>query len=199
MAASSSAFVTSPMKAAVMKSPALKMAASEELSAWQKDFPLLAQNGWGLTAKAERWNGRHAMFGWVVICASAYAKSHGLIPDGDVALNLSDWGTLAILQGTNTISNERAVILFAHVHLLMMSFASALAPLGVLDTLLLSKGDKDEPAGAFPAFEIGLTKGAELWNGRVAMFATIWTIAASFYSGSSFIETVNVGLGGLLG
>jgi len=28
------------------------------------DFPWLAKYGFGPTVKAERWNGRHAMFGW---------------------------------------------------------------------------------------------------------------------------------------
>lgn len=56
--------------------------------------------------QAERWNGRHAMFGWVLIVATGYAKAHGLIPDPEVALNLKEWGTLSILAGPQTISNE---------------------------------------------------------------------------------------------
>jgi len=192
MVAQCIAFVTTPMRTPVCRGSVLKMAGSDEISDWQKDFPLLAKNGWGLTAKAERWNGRHAMFGWVVIVASAFAKSHGLIPDADAPLSLSDWGTLAILQGTDTITNERAVILVAHIHLLMVSIGSAIAPLSFQDKFLLSKEDKDEPAGLLPPFEIGLTKGAELWNGRVAMFAIIWTIAASLYSGSSFLDTLHL-------
>lgn len=54
----------------------------------------------------ERWNGRHAMFGWVVIVATAYAKGHGLIPNPEAALSIKEWGTLAILAGPKTISNE---------------------------------------------------------------------------------------------
>jgi hypothetical protein len=44
------------------------------------------QAGVGPTTKAERWNGRHAMFGWVALLATAYVKSHGLIPNADVPL-----------------------------------------------------------------------------------------------------------------
>ena len=29
------------------------------------DFPWLAKYGFGPSVKAERWNGRHAMFGWL--------------------------------------------------------------------------------------------------------------------------------------
>ena len=31
------------------------------------DFPWLAKYGFGPSVKAERWNGRHAMFGWFFI------------------------------------------------------------------------------------------------------------------------------------
>jgi hypothetical protein len=64
------------------------------------------QAGWGVTTKAERWNGRHAMFGWFAIILTGYAKSHGLIPNPEVALDLKQWGTLSILAGPQTISNE---------------------------------------------------------------------------------------------
>ena len=52
-------------------------------------LPQAAYNrGWGPTTKAERWNGRHAMFGWIALLATGYAKGHGLIPNGDVPLDL---------------------------------------------------------------------------------------------------------------
>merc|ERR1719313_1381075 len=59
------------------------------------DYPWLAKYGFGPSVKAERWNGRHAMFGWFAIVATAYAKGHGWFPDADVALKYSDWGGLA--------------------------------------------------------------------------------------------------------
>eukprot|EP00965_Chrysotila_dentata_P252744 6210848-Pleurochrysis_carterae.AAC.3 len=72
-------------------------------SQWNAEFPYLAKFGFGPSAKAERWNGRHAMFGcthhdlfrWVVIVATGYAQSHGLIPSPDVPLSYSSWGGLA--------------------------------------------------------------------------------------------------------
>ena len=47
------------------------------------DFPELAARGLGITTNAERWNGRHAMFGMFAIVFTAYMKGHGLIPDAD--------------------------------------------------------------------------------------------------------------------
>lgn len=51
------------------------------------EFPEYSKYGWGPTAKAERWNGRHAMFGWAAIIATGYCQAHNLIPDADVALD----------------------------------------------------------------------------------------------------------------
>lgn len=48
---------------------------------WASQYPAAYSVGWGPTTKAERWNGRHAMFGWVALITTAYAKGHGLIPD----------------------------------------------------------------------------------------------------------------------
>ena len=31
---------------------------------WKETYPYAYNAGWGPTTKAERWNGRHAMFGW---------------------------------------------------------------------------------------------------------------------------------------
>jgi hypothetical protein len=45
--------------------------------------PELASRGLGVTTNAERWNGRHAMFGIFAIVMTAYFKGHGLIPDAD--------------------------------------------------------------------------------------------------------------------
>ena len=37
----------------------------------QAAYPGFAAKGWGPSAKAERWNGRHAMFGWAFIIGKA--------------------------------------------------------------------------------------------------------------------------------
>ena len=50
---------------------------------WSKTYPVPYSLGWGPTTKAERWNGRHAMFGWVALLLTGYAKGHGLIPNPD--------------------------------------------------------------------------------------------------------------------
>lgn len=73
------------------------------------------------------------MFGWVVICATAYAKGHNLIPDADLPLDLKAWGTLATISGKSTITNERAIILIANVHALVMSVMATCAPLPFSD------------------------------------------------------------------
>lgn len=52
-----------------------------------EEFPEYSKYGWGPTAKAERWNGRHAMFGWAAIIATGYCQAHNLIPNADVALD----------------------------------------------------------------------------------------------------------------
>jgi len=164
-----------------------------------KQFPEFYQLGWGPTTKAERWNGRHAMFGWVAIVATGYAQAHGLIPDFDKPLDLKEWGTLAIIAGKTTITNGRAVILIGHIHALMMSVCATIAPLSFQDKLFLEEGEADEPAaGLIPAMDTGLTKSAELWNGRVAMLGLIVLVACSVGSGTPVLNVVDAGLGGLL-
>jgi len=139
------------------------------------------------------------MFGWVALVLTGYAQGHGLIPNADLPLDVSDWGSLALLDGSAAISNERAVILIAHVHALFVSICAAFAPLSFQDKLFLEKDETPEPAaGLFPPLEPGLTKNAELWNGRVAMLGLIVTIAASLANGEDMISTINTGLGGLL-
>eukprot|EP00968_Pinguiococcus_pyrenoidosus_P026860 scaffold7340_cov266-Pinguiococcus_pyrenoidosus.AAC.26 len=71
---------------------------------FKSNFPNFYARGWGPTTKAERWNGRHAMFGWVALIATGYAQAHNLIPDFDKPVDLAQWGTLAILAGKQTIS-----------------------------------------------------------------------------------------------
>jgi Chlorophyll A-B binding protein len=135
---------------------------------YKEEYAPFAKRGWGATTKAERWNSRHAMFGWLMIIGTAEARNHGLMPEG--FLDQGQWGVLASLGDQNPISMERAAILVAHIHLLFVSVAAALAPFSFQDKLLLEDGEADEtPAGLFPTFKGGLTKDAEIWNGRVAM------------------------------
>ena len=134
---------------------------------WAETYPYPYKFGWGPTTKAERWNGRHAMFGWIALLATGYAKGHGLIPDADVLLSTKEWGTLAYLYG-GSITNERAVIIVAHLHLLLFSVCAAVAPLSTQDKLYLAPGEVPEPAaGLIPAAKPGLTAGAELLNGNI--------------------------------
>ena len=112
--------------------------------------------------------GRHAMFGLLALTLTAYAKGHGLIPEGSAVLDMSQWGPLAALGDAEPISKERAIILIAHIHVLLVSIAAAIAPFSFQDKLFLQPGEADEePAGLIPPFSLGLTKDAELWNSRV--------------------------------
>eukprot|EP00871_Galdieria_phlegrea_P003382 jgi/Galph1/4044/GphlegSOOS_G2706.1 len=141
------------------------------------EYPAFASRGLGCTVKAERWNGRHAMFGLLAIVFTAYAKGHGLIPNADQILDMKQWGPL-VMEGFNQkITNERAIILIAHIHVLLVSVAAAIAPFSFQDRLLLKPGEKDEePAGLIPPLKFGLTKEAEIWNGRLAMLDWIGVV-----------------------
>jgi len=165
---------------------------------WADEYPIAYEFGWGPTTKAERWNGRHAMFGWVALIATGYAKGHGLIPNPDTLLDLKEWGTLALtMQGS--ITNERAIILVGHLHCLFVSVCAAVAPLASQDKLYLQKGEKDEPAaGLIPKFVFGLTPSAELINGRLAMLGLIVLVSLSIGNQTPVLDVINSGLGGLL-
>ena len=99
----------------LQSSPGGFMESGTEMFAEQ--FPVFNSYGWGVSVKAERWNGRHAMFGWFFIIATGYCKAHGLIPEPDKLLDFKTWGTLAEISGGKgggiTITNERACILIA--------------------------------------------------------------------------------------
>ena len=137
------------------------------------------------------------MFGWVVLCATAYAKGHNLIPDADMALDLKEWGTLATISGKTSITNERAIILIANVHAFMVGLASTIAPLPFGDKLLLEEGEADaQPYGVMPAFKLGITPEAEMFNGRLAMMGITAVIATSFFEGKPILDVVNEWVGG---
>jgi len=140
-----------------------------------------------------------AMFGWMAILATGVAKSHGLLPEGDIALTYEDWGGLA-QQGMNTyISKERAIIMIAHVHALAFSFAAAFGPQVLGDSLTLLDGEKDEePYGFMPPLQLGLTPAAEMANGRVAMVGLISVVATSAITGMDVLQVVDIGTGGNL-
>lgn len=146
--------------------------------------PELASRGLGVTTNAERWNGRHAMFGMFAIVMTAFMKGHGLIPDADKVgpclslrhaslvkicptansartsrmrtvhrliathsshsmaqilcflfimhspqiLDINQWGPLASAGMGQGITNERAIVMIAHVHVLVVSVLAAFAP-----------------------------------------------------------------------
>jgi len=189
-------------RAAVSRASAVTATVFDDgMSTFKADYPWLAKYGFGPTVKAERWNGRHAMFGWLAIIATGYGKAHGWFPDAAVSLKYEEWGALAQIGFGGYISNERAIIMMAHVHALGVSMAAAFGPQVLGDSLTLLEGEVDEePYGLFPPFkgQTGLTPAAEMYNGRMAMMGLIAVITASFASGKDILEVVDIGLGGLL-
>jgi len=191
-----------PAVAVMRNSPITASVFESGMSQFKADYPWLAKYGFGPTVKAERWNGRHAMFGWLAIAATAYAKSHGFFPDGATALTYKDWGGLAQMGFGEYISNERAIIMIAHVHALGVSAAAAFGPQVLGDSLTLLDDETDEePYGVFipVAGQTGLTPAAEMMNGRMAMFGLIFLISASMASGKDILEVFDIGVGGLYG
>lgn len=165
---------------------------------WSKTYPVPYSLGWGPTTKAERWNGRHAMFGWVALLLTGYAKGHGLIPNPDMLLDMKEWGTLAYIYG-GSISNERAVIIVAHLHALFFSVVATAAPLSFQDKLYIAPGETPEPAaGLIPKIVPGLTKEAELLNGRLAMLGLVVLLTVSGAYQIPILDVINKGVGGLL-
>jgi hypothetical protein len=173
---------------------------------WAQQFPAFAKWGWGPSVQAEKWNGRHAMFGWVFICATAYCKGHGLIPDPDTALDLKQWGTLAIISGKETISNERAIILVANIHFFFISLMATICPpVFGGDSLFLDpnhhnydamKARNDNGFGFLPALKLGLTEEAEIMNGRIAMLGLASLVMATAIFDKPMLDVVNDWVGG---
>lgn len=165
---------------------------------FKEDFPVFASWGWGPSVQAEKWNGRHAMFGWVMICLTSYAHGHNLIPNPAMQLDVKQWGSLALVSAPTTITNERAVILFANVHFFVVSLFATISPLPFWDRLLIDP-EEDEPVveqyGAFPEYRWGITPEAEMINGRLAMFGLIAVILQSFITGKPIIDVINLWLG----
>jgi hypothetical protein len=178
---------------------------NDAMADWEKEYPDFAKWGWGPSVQAEKWNGRHAMFGWVFICASAYAKGHGLIPDADMTLNLKEWGTLATISGKNTITNERAIILIANVHCFMVGLAATICPSPWADPLLLDPNQGEaydravntKPYGVIPPLDFGVTEAAEMMNGRMAMLGLCAVVTTAFIEGKPILDVVNEWVGGL--
>ena len=63
---------------------------SKAVTEFSISSPELAARGLGVTTNAERWNGRHAMFGLFFIALTAFFKGHGLIPDADKVLDIKE-------------------------------------------------------------------------------------------------------------
>lgn len=175
----------------------------DAIADWENQFPAFAKWGWGPSVQAEKWNGRHAMFGWFFICATAYCKGHGLIPNADMALDFKEWGTLATISGKNTITNERAIILMANAHCFGVSLMATMCPLPFSDPLFadpnnpnFEKVQAQEGYGFLPAMRTGLTEEAEIVNGRLAMVGLTTLIMYTAISGQSMIDCVNEWVGG---
>jgi len=187
----------------------LKVSYEEAMSSttetWNSEWPQFAKYGWGPSVQAEKWNGRHAMFGWVFIMTTAYCKGHGLIPDADVPLDLKEWGTLATISGKSTLTNERAIVLIANVHFLMVSVCAALCPLPFSDPLLLDTtspmyekalAQNKEGYGYLPAMKMGVTEEAEIMNGRLAMLGLGALLFTTVLEDKPMLDVVNEWIGG---
>jgi hypothetical protein len=178
----------------------------ESTADWEKQFPAFAKWGWGPSVHAEKWNGRHAMFGWVFICATAYAKGHGLIPDPEAALSLNEWGPLAIISGKEMITNERAIVLAANMHFFAISLLATFCPLPFGDSLLVDPNHPNyeamsernkSPFGFLPSFKLGITEEAEILNGRLAMLGLTALAFMTVYTGRDMLDIVNEWVGGM--
>ena len=164
---------------------------------WAKQFPQFAKYGWGPSVHAEKWNGRHAMFGWFFICATAYCKGHGLIPDPEAMVDFKAWGTLATISGKNTITNERAIILAANAHFFAVSLMATFCPPPFGDALFTEPTDEqDSGYGYMPNLNFGITEEAEIINGRLAMVGLSALLVATAVEQKPILDIVNEWVGG---
>jgi len=189
-----------PLARISVRSSSLKMSIFDDaVNEFKATYPAAYDKGWGPTTKAERWNGRHAMFGWVALIATGYAKGHNLIPNADALLDMKDWGSLAYIYG-GSITNERAVILVGHLHLLFVSICATVAPLSFQEKIYLEDGEEHEAmAGLIPKYnKPGLTREAELVNGRLAMLGLVVLIIQATIYQTPILDVINSGVGGLL-
>jgi Chlorophyll A-B binding protein len=189
-----------------MPSPIPSAVIDEAVADWEKQFPAFAKYGWGPSVQAEKWNGRHAMFGWFFICATAYCKGHGLIPNPEMLLDFSTWGTLATISGKTTITNERAIILIANAHFFAISLMAAISPLPFSDPLLIDPNhplyektvEKNKSGyGYLPEMKLGLTEEAEMINGRLAMLGIAALLITTVIEQKPILDIVNEWVGGL--
>merc|ERR1719515_628150 len=189
------------LRPAVKPATAQMSVYTEAMAKWNAENPWPAKYGFGPSVKAERWNGRHAMFGWAAIVATAVCRKYGVFPDPATALAYKDWGALTQLGFGEYISNERACIMIAHVHALGVSFAAAFGPQVLGDSLTLLDGEEDEePYGLIIPIRgnYGLTPAAEMINGRIAMLGIVVVVFSSFASGKEILDLVDIGVGGLV-
>ncbi|CEL92262.1 unnamed protein product [Vitrella brassicaformis CCMP3155] len=206
-APASSAFVSSPGVNALtrLRSPAKAAAGRLDMSVFNegvekfgKDFAMPKKMGFGPTANAERWNGRHAMAGWVSLLFIAYAKYTGNpifgFPGPEETFKWIAYGGKEA-----EIPLQNIYVLVFNAHLLMISLIAFLFNDSLPDKFWFSDGEDDEePAGLIPRFEPGLTKGAEMLNGRLAMLGLVVLLVTAFGTGQSVDQVMDKALGGLL-
>jgi hypothetical protein len=163
---------------------------------WEMQFPQFAKYGWGPSVQAEKWNGRHAMFGWFFICTTAYCKGHGLLPAADVLLDMKQWGTLASISGMTAISAERAYVLMVNVHAFAISLMAAFLPPVWGDQLFTEPGPQKAGYGYLPELKLGMTEEAEILNGRLAMLGLFALAMATVVEQKPMLDIVNEWVGG---
>ena len=78
----------------------------------------------------------------------------------------------------------------------MLSVCAAVAPLSGQDKLYLEKGEEPEPAaGLFVKATPGLTAGAEMQNGRLAMLGLMCLVGQSVITQTPILDVISTGIG----
>ena len=123
-----------------------------------------------------------------------------------MALDVKTWGTLAIISGKTTITNERAIVLVANIHFFFLSLMATICPLPFSDPLLIDPNHPNYEAtlernkegfGYMPDLKFGLTEEAEILNGRLAMLGLTTLVLATAIEGKDMLDIVNEWVGGL--